>query len=306
MHRRMDGVIEVKATECVLLSTEGLTNAAKNATQGGKTHINGLYLPSGKRIESTTEDQRVDDAVGLSEEAQQNLNLAKVARLYNGARTRRHKKAEKLGRTEDELDDIVSQRKAKVILEKADFSEQGLYRDLFDFFDVDKDRTWGSIEFEQRMTDIGYSTNVEEAANLLYFAGFRDVDRITYDDFINIMPKLKAFRKLLEKDAMREFAARDVTGKGWISIKALREILTIMAGPDGIEARTLDRLVKKADREREGKIHYEFFMKALFGTAPVLKYQPPQRSNSLLSLFGCRSQQKKRDESDSEDEVSRL
>merc|ERR1712194_561459 len=83
------------------------------------------------------------------------------------------------------------------------------YRELFNFFDVDKDRTWGSIEFAQRMTDIGCDCSVESASNLLYFAGVRDVDRITYDDFVQLMPKLKAFRKLLEKDAMKMFKMKD-------------------------------------------------------------------------------------------------
>merc|ERR1712137_705151 len=120
------------------------------------------------------------------------------------------------------------------------------YQELFNFFDVDKDRTWGSIEFAQRMTDIGCSTSVESASNLLYFAGVRDVDRITYNDFILLMPKLKAFRKILERDAMRHFAAKDVNGTGFLSLKQLREVIYSIAGPDGIDPAHVEQLVKKS------------------------------------------------------------
>merc|ERR1711976_944167 len=122
------------------------------------------------------------------------------------------------------------------------------------------------------MTDIGFATSVEDASNLLYFAGVRDVDRITYNDFLALMPKLKAFRRLLEKDALRAFAAKDVHGTGYLSLKQLREVVYALAGPEGIDERQVDLILKKSDRERTGRIPYDFFIRAFFGTPPVLEY----------------------------------
>lgn len=155
-----------------------------------------------------------------------------------------------------------------------------MYGDLFNFFDVDRDQTWGSIEFAQQMTDIGFPTGVEDAANLLYFAGVRDVDRITYNDFLLMMPKLRAYRAIIEKDAMRAFSEKD-DGSGYIGLRALREVVMNLAGPDGVDKDFVESLLKKADRERTGRIPFDFFIKALFGSPPVIPYQRDSKKTSF-------------------------
>merc|ERR1719316_2444593 len=122
--------------------------------------------------------------------------------------------------------------------------EKGVYNDLFNFFDVDKDDNWGSIEFAQRMSDIGFPTNVEDAANLLYFAGCRDIDRITYNDFLAMMPKLKAYRRLVEKDAMSKFSEKD-NGSGYITLKQLKDVMNELAGPEGCDKQFVESILKK-------------------------------------------------------------
>merc|ERR1712014_179046 len=198
-------------------------------------------------------------------------------------------RGEKTGKSVEEIEDEEAAKRAKEILDAVGESEKIMYRELFNFFDVDKDRTWGSIEFAQRMTDIGFATSVEEASNLLYFAGVRDVDRITYNDFLAMMPKLRAFRVMIENEAMAAFASWD-PGYGWLTPKlcknAFRDIDPTM------DPKQINQLVKKADRLKDGIITYDFFIRAMFDdTPPLTKYIPRRRHHpvvqALLTVITC-------------------
>jgi Ca2+-binding EF-hand superfamily protein len=267
----------------VLLDYDNLAKAAMNTTQGGKKELRGLYLPAGTRVEMSS-GQRHEENEVANEEAQRQINMAKVAKLYMTDQHYELRKADKKKQTDEEYFDEVSAKRAAPIMDAAGDHEMMQYRELFNFFDVDKDRTWGSIEFAQRMTDIGLSTSVETASNLLYFAGVRDVDRITFEDFIQMMPKLKAFRRLLEKDAMSSFQRYDTSRKGVIAIEDLPRVLRELAGPEGIGELQIKQFIKNADRERTGQIPFDFFIRAMFGTPPLVAYKPPPRGNPLLML----------------------
>lgn len=302
-NQRMDQEVkEKKQTGNVLLKAHDLTDAVNQTTAGGKKPLEGLYMPDGRKVQTSAEHLRVQNV--KNKDASEELALSKVAKTYEARQKKRLAAAEKTNKDVEEMEDEEAKKKAQVILDNSTEHEKIQYRELFNFFDVDKDRTWGSIEFAQRMTDIGCNTSVESASNLLYFAGVRDVDRITYEDFVQLMPKLKAFRKLLEKDAMQMFKARDNKGRGWITSKALREMLLELAGPDGMEEEQIERILREADRERTDMITFEFFIRALFGTPPLLVYKPPSRAGNLLSqLFLCGRSSATRDDSDDEDEL---
>lgn len=281
-----------KETSNVLLTSSELTEAARVVTQGGRKPFTGLYLPDGQKIQVHDDNEISQASAGQqirNETAKKNLNLSKVAHAYASKSDARIRKAWKEKKTHEEIDDEESEKKSKNVREAAGEHESMMFQDLFKFFDVDGDRTWGSIEFAQRMTDIGYGTSVEDASNLLYFAGVRDVDRITYNDFLQMMPKLKAFRRLLENSAMEAFQRRD-NGTGYLSRKQIREAIFDIAGEDGIDKARVDLLIRRADREKTGRIPYDFFIRALFGSAPVTKYRPPARNMSFLArLFACGS-----------------
>lgn len=288
--RQLDTCQTAQTKSTVLLNGDDLNKAVTLATQGGKKKLDGLYLPGGQKFEHVEDAAANRGVAPRNEEARNKQNLARVAKKYNEQKRSRAKRAHKDAKTQQELDDEESEKKAKVVLEKANHFERMQYEELFNFFDVDKDKTWGSIEFAQRMTDIGFTTSVEEASNLLYFAGVRDVDRITYNDFLAMMPKLKAYRRLLEKDALRVFAAKDKYGTGYLTLKQLREVIYTIAGPDGIDDKQVEQILKKSDRERTGRIPYDFFIRAFFGTPPVLDYKSrTRRSTWLQKFFGCGS-----------------
>merc|ERR1712146_837813 len=88
--------------------------------------------------------------------------------------------------------------------------------------------------------------------------------------------------------AMRVFGDRDVHGTGYLTIKQLREVIYSLAGPEGTDERRVEQILKAADRERTGRVPYDFFIRALFGTPPVLEYHRRVRRRSWLQvLCGC-------------------
>lgn len=277
----MTAVAEEAKADSVLLGMSHLVDAHKQMTADGREQIDGLYFDGGKKM------GLVPDGVAVVEDDDvKQPGIAKVAKAYQKEHHRKLKQCKVRKQDEEEYDDAESKKKAEAILEKSTGHEQLQFKQLFDFFDVDKDRTWGTVEFAQRMTDTGCDTSVEASANLLYFAGVHDVDRITYDDFIHMMPKLNAFRRLVEKEALKYFAEKDVEAEGWLSPAALREVIFEIAGTEGLGEHQVRHLIKKADREKTGLITYDFFIRALFGTPPVLTYVPkPKKQGAMARLM---------------------
>jgi len=204
------------------------------------------------------------------------------------------------GKTEED-EDAESAVKAKTIIDKCTQWERIQFRELFNFFDVDKDRTWGAAEFSRRMTEIGCPVTVDQAIELLTTAGVRDMDRITFDDFVQMMPKLKAFRQVLEKDALRLFRSKDHRGRGWISVDAMRDVLYVISGEQGLGPEAIELMCQTADRERTGVVTYDFFIRAVFGSPPVLVYRPVQRKEASCFGFCGRSSAVDDDSDESED-----
>ncbi|CAE6971522.1 CML3 [Symbiodinium natans] len=266
--------------ESVLLEDTELKRAFKDVTRDGRRGVGGLYTPAGGVM-----DDRPKEA------GSQDERMTKVAKQYKAQKKHQKSKASRLQKTEIEMEDERVRKKAAKILDNASEVEKLQFQELFNYFDADKDTSWGSIELAQRMSDVGYATSVEAASNLLYFAGVRDVDRITYEDFVNMMPKLQAFRKLLEKDFMRLFQEKD-DGTGHITTKQLREVLLVLSGPDGMEEDQMADIMKKADPTREGRVNFNDMILSLFGSKPLLSYEPPKRSgdggllDSLMRAFG--------------------
>lgn len=308
--RRMDVVDVIEEKESVLQDSEGLKAAALKASHGGKKRIVGLYLPNGNRMDVKSEElqavaeKKEREEEKLSAQARmrsllpgarskgdkdrekdravaERVNHNKVVHTYHHGRSIRKNKCDRDKVAEDYLDDEEQTRRVQGFVDSTAEHDMMQFNELFKFFDVDGDRNWGSIEFAQRMTDIGFSTNVEDAANLLYFAGVRDVDRITYNDFLAMMPKLRAYRRMIEKDAMHHFSMYD-EGSGYITRQALKKVINSIVGPDGMNHHEVDALVKKSDREKTGFIPFDFFIIALFGSKPLVKYKREVRRRSLL------------------------
>merc|ERR1719464_2453095 len=101
---------------------------------------------------------------------------------------------------------------------------------------------------------------------------------------------------------MRAFGEQDVKGTGFLSRKQLRDVILELAGPEGMEHHQVNQLVRKADRERTGRIPFPFFVQALFGTPPLLEYKPRPRKKGWLAFFGCGSSKPHHHHHDEEDD----
>lgn len=208
----------------------------------------------------------------------------------------------------EEQEDAESGVRAKGVMDKASKMDEIQFRELFNFFDASKDKTWGAEEFSAQMNSIGCPVSPEEATELLHNIGVRDVDRITFNDFVQLMPKLKAFRKVLEKDALRLFRQKDWRGRGYITLSGMREIMETLSGDD-MNPEQVDHIIGIADREHTGCITYDWFIRAVFKTAPLLEYVPPERRHGLVHhCFGCgqQAQESSSSSSDSEDGLPHL
>ncbi|CAE8613101.1 unnamed protein product [Polarella glacialis] len=169
--------------QSVLLSQDDLAHAMKSATLDGRKQLGGLYFGDhGQRLGAKSAGQLAKDKSHMQDEEEEeeeremdqdeqnrHAQLARVAKAHKD-QIKRERKAVKAAKKSGKEEDGRS-GKVKNILRGISEAERIAHKSLFDFFDVDKDKTWGSIEFAQRMTDIGLDTSVEAASNLLYFAG---------------------------------------------------------------------------------------------------------------------------------------
>merc|ERR1712107_14496 len=103
------------------------------------------------------------------------------------------------------------------------------------------------------------------------------------------MPKLRAFRVMIENEAMVAFGNRD-PGYGWLTPKLCK--LAFHDIDPTMDAKQLNQLVKKADCLKDGIITYDFFIRAMFDdTPPVTKYVPKKRRHpvvqAILRIISC-------------------
>jgi len=273
----------VAESTSVLMTDKDLKRAVKDTTEDGRKPLDGIFTDDGKRVERPPADQEVGDSRVAQVEHQKMVALAGLTKNYKDAKKKEKKLAKKQGVNEEALTDKRQRKKAERALESFTESERIQYEELFKAFDKDGDRNWGSIEFAQGMSDIGIPTSVEASANLLYFAGVKDVDRITYEDFLVIMPKLKAFRVLIEKEVMKKFQLKD-TGHGYITTAHLREMIEDLAGRGVLSHHQIEAIVKKADRRREGQVNFAEVIVALFGSKPQIEYVTPERHKSIVNV----------------------
>jgi len=277
--RRLDdGAAKVESSS-VLMGDKDLKRAVKETTEDGRRHVDGIFADNGKRVERPPAKE-VFNSRAEQLEHEKMAALAGMTKNYKDTKKRDRKLAKKQHMTEHDLSDRRARKKAEKALANLTEGERLQYEELFKAFDKDGDQNWGSIEFAQGMTDIGIPTSVEASANLLYFAGVKDVDRITYEDFLAIMPKLKAFRVLIEKEVMKHFQIRD-RGGGYITTADLREMLVVIAGRETMDHHHVELIVKKADRRREGQVTFAEVITAMFGTKPQIEYQTPERHRSM-------------------------
>ena len=102
-----------------------------------------------------------------------------------------------LVREKDNIDDIIKNKKIKVILifesvpEEIEFSLQTKMKEVFEFFAMRKTKNFFSLDFEYRNTKIDYNKNIEEIANI-YDKNKGKMEIIVKQKDIDIVPIIRA------------------------------------------------------------------------------------------------------------------
>jgi calmodulin len=140
------------------------------------------------------------------------------------------------------------------------FNEEQIqtFKDIFSQFDRDGDGTLATKYVGTIMRSLGQSPTEEE---LHYIICKVDADRSGFMDFSEFVAMMANHMKEetdTKEDICKAFKVFDDKGTGTIPIEELRFVLTNMG--DALSEDEVDELIKQADQNKDGKVHYEEFV----------------------------------------------
>ena len=148
----------------------------------------------------------------------------------------------------------------KVSVNQYHFDEEQIetFKDIFSQFDKDGDGTLATKYVGTIMRSLGQSPTEEE---LHYIICKVDADRSGFMDFSEFVAMMANHMKEeidTKEDICKAFKEFDHKGNGTIPIQELKLILTSMG--EALSEDEVDELIKQADHNKDGKIHYEEFV----------------------------------------------
>ena len=132
------------------------------------------------------------------------------------------------------------------------------FKDIFSQFDRDGDGTLATKYVGTIMRTLGQSPTEEE---LHYIICKVDADRSGYMDFSEFVAMMANHMKEetdTKEEICKAFKVFDDKGTGTIPIEELRYVLTNMG--EALSEEEVDELIKQADQNKDGKVHYEEFV----------------------------------------------
>ena len=148
----------------------------------------------------------------------------------------------------------------KVSVNQYHFDEEQIetFKDIFSQFDKDGDGTLATKYVGTIMRSLGQSPTEEE---LHYIICKVDADRSGFMDFSEFVAMMANHMKEeidTKEDICKAFKEFDHKGNGTIPVQELKLILTSMG--EALSEDEVDELIKQADHNKDGKIHYEEFV----------------------------------------------
>ena len=148
----------------------------------------------------------------------------------------------------------------KLSVNQFHFNEEQIqtFKDIFSQFDRDGDGTLATKYVGTIMRSLGQSPTEEE---LHYIICKVDADRSGFMDFSEFVAMMANHMKEetdTKEDICKAFKVFDDKGTGTIPIEELRFVLTNMG--DALSEDEVDELIKQADQNKDGKVHYEEFV----------------------------------------------
>merc|ERR1711910_321690 len=134
------------------------------------------------------------------------------------------------------------------------------FKEAFDEFDTDKSGTISPEELLGVLRAMGQNPTEDELLNLVLEVDIDGNGTIEFEEFISMMKK-KASEVDEEADLREAFKIFDRDKDGFISMKELKKVCSMMGTM--LTKEELDQFMAEADKDGNGKLDYDEFVKML-------------------------------------------
>merc|ERR1712156_1271172 len=137
------------------------------------------------------------------------------------------------------------------------------FKEAFDEFDKDHSGAISSDELLGVLRAMGQNPTEDELLNLVLEVDIDGNGTIEFGEFLNMM-KQKAGEVDEEADLREAFKIFDRDKDGYISMKELKKVANMLGTM--LTKEELDEFMAEADKDGNGKLDYDEFVKMLFNT----------------------------------------
>lgn len=139
-------------------------------------------------------------------------------------------------------------------------NDEAEYKEAFDIFDKDKKGLITPKELGAVMKSLGQNPTDAELFDMLSEVDLNNNGQIDYNEFLSLMTR-KMRDTDTEEELIETFKIFDKDGNGQISAKEIVEIMTALGLQITIEE--ANDVIKDADRDHDGYINYEEFVRLI-------------------------------------------
>ena len=152
----------------------------------------------------------------------------------------------------------MSSRRDTIHDHNFDEHQISLFREIFSEFDKDGDGTLDTKYVGTIMRSLGQSPTESELRAIIVEVDADNSGYMDFPEFLTVMANHIKEETDTKDDICTAFKVFDEKGKGTISVRNLRNVLSSMG--DALTADELDEMVKSADTSSCGEINYEEFV----------------------------------------------
>ena len=137
------------------------------------------------------------------------------------------------------------------------------YKEIFDYFDTDKDEFITLTDMEQTCKIVGLDFNKTELGNLFEQVRPGLSQRMDFASFEQLMDK-KLFKDMTEKDLLNSFKVFDKNLSGRVNSAEFQQLMTRIVKEENIlSSEEVNEFMMLADPNNDGYFDYKNFVKLL-------------------------------------------
>lgn len=134
------------------------------------------------------------------------------------------------------------------------------YKATFDMFDKDKDGRITPQELAEMIKNLGHKVNEVEVIEMIQEVDLDGNGSVDFKEFLGLMVrKMKDIE--IDDELLETFKVFDKDGNGYITVDELRNVILTIG--DDVSTEEVEEMIKIADRDLDGKISFEDFMKLM-------------------------------------------